>query len=212
MAEQSGKHAGVSQDAPSNRVVGAARTARGGYDRAIDLLERLVPLASRLERALRAYGIAVGFAAVVIVATLLAVDLPGTVWTWGLVVVLFVALLIAPTVILLFTSMLREALRLPGQFRTLPDVAPERARELATLARAAKNRQQAEGAGSIPRDTWRAGRLLNALRREVPGVSVLLAIARVPFLILVFVALMVGFAELLFAPFVVVLALISTVV
>jgi hypothetical protein len=192
-------------------VVGAARSARAGYDRAIELLERLVPLASRLERGLRYFGIAVAAAALVIVATVLAVDVPGTVWTWALVLVLSGALLIAPVIILIFTAMLREALELPAQFRSLPDVAPSRARELASLARQAKQHHR-EQVGSIPRDTWRAGRLLNALRKEVPGVSVLLSIARVPFMILVGIALLIGAVELIMAPFFVVLALLSTLV
>ena len=110
----------------SSRLSQAARSAQGGYDRAIDVLERLVPLARRLERVVRFYGFAVGAAALVIVATLLAVDRPGAVWTWGLLVLLLGVLLVAPVIILIFSSMLREALDLPAQFRALPDVAPAR--------------------------------------------------------------------------------------
>ena len=190
----------------------AARVAQGGYDRAIDVLERLVPLARRLERAIRFYGFAVAAAALVTVVTVLAVTLPGTVWTWGLVVVLLGVLLVAPVIILIFASMLREALDLPTQFRALPNLAPARARELADLAREAHANRHHERVGSIARDSWRAGRLLNALRREVPGVSVVLSIARVPFMIMVLIALMVGVFELCLAPFVVVLALVTTLV
>lgn len=178
-------------------------TARGGYDQAIDLLERIVPLARQLQRAVRLYGFAVATAAVVIVATLVAVDVPGTPWTWGLVVLLLGVLLAAPVIILIFASMLREALQLPAQLRALPDVAPARARELARLARIAKDPGEHERAGSIVRDSWRAGRLLNALRRAVPGVSVLLSIARLPFMIMVLVALAVGLVELVLVPFVI---------
>jgi hypothetical protein len=202
----------VSQHGTPGRTAGAVRTARYGYDRAIDVLERLVPIAARLERVVRAYGIAVGIAAAIIVATVLIVDLPGTVWTWGLAILFIGALLVAPIVILLFASMLREALTLPAQFRSLPDIAPARARELATIAREAKDWRQHERAGSIPRDSWRAARLLNALRKAVPGVSVVLSLARVPFLILVGVALLVGFVELALAPVVVVVALVAAVV
>ncbi len=54
------------------------------------------------------------------------------------------------------------------------------------------------------RDSWRAGRLLNALRRDVPGVSVLsVDRARCPFMIMVLVALAVGLVELVLVPFVV---------
>ena len=196
--------------ASSTPLSNAARAAQGGYDRAIDLLERLVPIASRLERAIRFYGFAVGAAALVIVATVLAVNAPGTVWTWGLLIVLLGLLLIAPVIILIFASMLREALVLPAQFRALPNLAPARARELADLAREANARRQHERAGSIARDSWRAGRLLNALRREVPGVSVVLSIARWPFMIMVLIALMVGVVELGLAPFLVVLAVVTT--
>ncbi len=189
-----------------------ARSAQGGYDRAIDVLERLVPLARRLERAVRFYGFAVGVAALVIVATVVAVDLPGTYWTWGLVIVLLGFLLVAPVIILIFSSMLREALDLPSQFRALPIVAPARARELANLVREAHANGAHERAGSIVRDSWRAGRLLNALRREVPGLSVVLSMARIPFIIMVLVAMMVGVFELFLAPFLVVLAVVATLV
>jgi nucleotide-binding universal stress UspA family protein len=202
----------VNGAASSARIAGAARSARVGYDRAIDLLERLVPLARRLERALRVYGVVVAAAALVIVGALLAVDLPGTVWTWGLVIALLAILLVAPAIILLFSSMLHAALELPGQFRSLPDIAPARARELASLAREAGARPQHERVGSIPRDSWRAGRLLNALRKEVPGVSVLLSMARVPFMVLVAAAILVGGLEILMAPFVVMAAIVSTIV
>jgi hypothetical protein len=202
----------VSEARSTSRITGAARAARSGYDRAIDLLERLVPIASRLERVMRVFGYLVVVSALVIVATLLAVDMPGTVWTWGLLVVVLLVLLVAPAIILLFASMLREALRLPGQFRALPDVAPARARELTSLAREARDWRRREQVGSVPRDTWRAGRLLNALRKELPGVSVLLSIARVPFMILVAIAMLVGLTELFLAPMVVAVALISSVV
>ena len=168
-------------------------------------------MACRLERGLRFFGIAVIVASLTIVGTVLAVDVPGTVWTWGLVVVLLGVLMIAPVIILVFAAMLREALGLPAQFRSLPDVAPSRARELAELARDARQHQH-EDVGSIPRDTWRAGRLLNALRKELPGVSVLLSIARVPFMILVGIALLVGCVQLMMAPFLVALAVLRTLI
>lgn len=190
----------------------AVSSARVGYDRAIDLLERLVPIARRLERAVRIYAFVIVGAALVSVGTVLVVDLPGTVWTWGLVLAVLAMMLVAPVIILLFASMLREALELPGQFRSLPDVAPTRARELALLAREAGSRPKHERVGSIPSDSWRAGRLLNALRKEVPGVSVLLSIARVPFMIMVGVALLVGAFQIAMAPLVVLVAIVSTVI
>lgn len=193
----------------SPRPVAAARRT---YDGAIDLLDRVVPLAARLIRLVRFYGVAVGAAAVVVVATLVVVDVPGTVWTWGLLALLAGTLLVAPVIILLFASMLHEALTLPAQFRSLPDVAPARARELATLAAEAARRDQHERPRSLVRDSWRAGKLLNALRREVPGVSVLLSIARLPFIIMVLVAMVVGLGELVLAPLVVLAALVSSIV
>lgn len=161
-----------------DRITSVTTSARHGYGRAIDLLERLVPLARRLELVVRWFGIAVIVAAVVITVAVVSIDVPGAVWTWGLVAVLLGLLLIAPVIILLFASMLREALELPGQLRVLPDVAPARAKELADLARLARAPRDHERPRSIARDSWRAGRLLNAVRREVPSVSVLLAIAR----------------------------------
>lgn len=196
----------------TSRITGAAQTARGGYDRAIDVLDRFVPVAARIVRLVRFYGFAVAMAAVVIVTTLIVVDVPGTVWTWGLLVLLAGALLVAPAIILLFASMLNEALTLPAQFKTLPDVAPTRARELATLAAEATRRDQHERPRSLVRDSWKAGKLLNALRREVPGISVLLSIARLPFIVMVLIAMVVGLGVLFLAPAVVFVALVSSVV
>jgi hypothetical protein len=184
--------------------------ARIGYDRAIDVLDRLVPLARRIERIVWVYGIAVAVAVLLIVGSVLVVDLPSEWWTWGALLVLTAVLAIAPAVILLFASMLHEALELPEKFRALPDLAPTRARALSELAREARARPQHERMGSLPRDSWRAGRLLNALRKEIPGVSVLLAIARVPFMILVGIALVVGGLEIAVAPLVVSAAIVAT--
>ena len=75
-----------------------------------------------------------------------------------------------------------------------------------------RGRRRREQVGSIPRDTWRAGRLLNALRKEIPGVSVLLSIARIPFMIAVAIAMLVGVFEVMLAPVVVATALISSVI
>lgn len=193
-------------DQRPDRIASVTTSARHGYDRAIDLLERLVPLARRLELVVRWFGIAVIAAAAVITVAVVSIDVPGTVWTWGLVAVLLGLLLIAPVFILLFSGMLREALTLPGQLRTLPDVAPARARELADLTRLARAPRDHERPRSIARDSWRAGRLLSAVRREIPSVSVLLAIARWPFMIAVFVAVLVGIGELFAAPLAVLIA------
>jgi hypothetical protein len=202
----------VPDSTTSRRVTDALRSTRVHYDRAIDLLARLVPLARRLERAVRYYGLAVGGAAVVMVATIVAVDTPSVVWTWTAVIVLLAILWIAPAIILVFASMLREALRLPSELRSLPDVAPARAREIAQLVQASRDRPGTEAPRSFTRDTWRAGRLLNALRREVPGVSVLLSLARIPFMVAVLGAIVVGAAEILMVPFVVVSAVVVSVV
>lgn len=194
------------------RVAGVATSARHGYDRAIDLVEALVPVARRLEAVVRWFAFAVIAAAAVITVAVVSIDVPGTVWTWGLVVVLLGALLIAPVIVLLFSGMLREALELPGQLRALPDLAPARARELADLTRLARAPREHEPPRSIAKDSWSAGRLLNAVRREIPSVSVLLAIARWPLMIAVFVAALVGIVELFVAPAAVLAAVVLAVV
>jgi hypothetical protein len=194
----------------SERLGTAVRSARVGYDRAIDLLDRLVPLARRLERTVFVYGLTVGFAVVLTIGSVLVVDVPSEIWTWSALVVAAGLLTIAPVVILLFASMLREALELPQKLRALPDLAPARARDVNELVQEARARPQHERMVSLPRDSWRAGRLLNALRKEVPGVSVVLAIARVPFMILVAVCLVVGAVEVALAPLIVVVAVVAT--
>jgi hypothetical protein len=184
--------------------------ARDGYDHAITVLERLVPVARAINHGVLGFAIATGFAALMILASVLAVDVPSEWWTWLLLLVL-AGLLLTPAVILtMFFFMLREALALPAKLRQLPDVAPDRASELAQLVSEARARERTVSVGSLPRDSWRAGRLLLKVRDDIPWAGVLISLVRVPFLIAVAAAFLFGLGEIVMAPVVAVVALLFT--
>jgi hypothetical protein len=127
-------------------------------------------------------------------------DAPGTGATW-LLYVIFVGVLLAPSAVLaVFALTLRETLQLPDKLRQLPDVAPQRAGEVARLVAEARQRERTISLRTLPQDSWRAGRLLVRLRDDIPWAGVLLRLVRIPFLLLVLAALVVGLVEILLAP------------
>lgn len=169
---------------------------RRGYDRGIDLLDRLVPLARALREALFVYALVVAAAVVVIAGILLWRDAPGVWFTWLAFVALVAALSVAPVLLLVFVAMLKEVLELPAKLRALPDVGPAHAAELATLVAEAR-RSPPEGTPrqrprSMPRSIWQAGRLMAQLHDDIPFPGPLLVIVRVPLLIAVGAAFVVG--------------------
>jgi hypothetical protein len=181
----------------SQRLTGSARD---GYERAIDVLERLVPLARAIRGGVLAYAVLVGLAGLVIAGVILWADAPSTAWTW-LAFVVLVGFLLAPSAVLVsFALVLGESLKLPDKLRRLPDVAPQRANELAELVAEARLRERTLSLRSLPGDSWRAGRLLISLRDDVPWAGALLHLARIPYLILVAAAFAVGFVQVLLAP------------
>jgi hypothetical protein len=175
-------------------------SARGGYDRAIDLLERLVPLARALWWGVVVFAALAAAAGLAIAGTVLWADAPSTGTTW-LLYVLFVVVLLAPSAVLVvFALTLRETLQLPDKLRQLPDVAPQRAGEVARLVAEARQRERTISLRTLPQDSWRAGRLLVRLHDDIPWAGVLLRLVRIPFLLLVLAALVVGLVEILLAP------------
>lgn len=182
---------------------------RRGYDRGIDLLDRLVPLARALRGALLAYALVVAAAVVVIAGVLLGHDAPGVWFTWLGFVVLVGVLSIAPILLLVFVAMLKEVLDLPAKLRALPDVGPAHAVELAKLVAEAR-RPPPDGTPrprprSMPRSIWQAGRLMTRLHDDIPFPGPLLVIVRVPLLIAVGAAFLVGMFEIVGAVALVVL-------
>jgi hypothetical protein len=203
-----GSRPSPSGEAPSGLTATAAR----GYGRAVDLLDRLVPLAHRVHRGVFRFAMVVAACAAAIAATFLVLDLPGTGWTWGLWAALVVVLAAAPVVLLLFSRMLGEALALPARLRNLPEVGPAHAAELSRLAAEAARREPGTRLRSLPRDGWRAGRLLLRAHDDVPYVGALLSIVRVPFLIAVGVASVAGLATVAVTPLVLVGAAVTAAV
>lgn len=191
---------------------GLTATAARGYGRAVDLLDRLIPLAHRIHRGVLRFAVAVAACAAAIAVTFLVVDRPGTGWTWGLWAGLVLVLAVAPTVLLLFSRMLGEALALPAKLRNLPEVGPAHAAELSRLAVEAAGREPGTRLRSLPRDGWRAGRLLLRAHDDVPYVGALLSIVRVPFMIAVGVAFVAGLATVAVTPLVIVAAAVAAAV
>ncbi len=174
---------------------------RRSYDRAVDVLERLVPVARVLRGALFGYSLVVAGSVLAISIILIRRDVPGVWFTWLAFFVLVAVLALAPALLFVFVWMMAEVLELPGKLRALPDVGPARAVELAGLVREAR-RPVAPGAErprSVPGDIWRAGRLMMDLRQALPLPGPVMAIARWPLLIAVGVAMVAGFFEIVLA-------------
>lgn len=184
---------------------------RRGYDRAVDVLERLVPVARVLRGALLGYALVVAGSTVAIGAVLLVRDAPDVWFTWLGLVVLVGLLAIAPALLFVFVAMLGAVLELPATLRDLPDVGPARAAELANLVRQARQpiAHGAERPRSVPGDLWRAGRLMMELRAALPLPGPVMAIARWPLLVAVGIALVVGFAQIVAALVVVAAAVVN---
>jgi hypothetical protein len=185
--------------------------ARQGYDRAIDVLERAVPIARGIQLTVRVYAALVALAAVTIAVILVVDDVPGTWYTW-LGWVFVVGLVAGPPVILLFfASLLGEVLKLPEKLRALPDVGPAHARELGDLVRQAHAHGATVRLRTLPRDLWRLGRLVLELRDDIPTTSVALAVVRVPLLIAVALAFVAGLFEMMIASALVALMVVTRV-
>jgi hypothetical protein len=203
---------GPSSASRLDRAVSTAGSARRQVDRGVEVLRSLVPLALKISRAVGAFVVVVGLAATTIVVTLLWRFWPGS---WGDVLAHLVvaALLFAPVAALwLFHSALREAVQIPARLAAMPDVAREHGGELASLVRAAQARRGGLRLAALPRDLWRAGRLLLAAHDDLPGYGAVLTLVSVPFLLVSLAAACVGVVEILLAPAVVAGAVLTAVV
>ncbi|WP_208026903.1 hypothetical protein [Rhabdothermincola sediminis] len=177
--------------------------ARRGYDRAIDVLERAVPLARAALTIVQACAAVVALSAVAVVVVVVAHDPPGTWQTWLATALLVMVLAIAPLVLWFFAALLREVLALPAQLRALPDVGSRYARELAMLVSEAAGPGGRVRLRSLPGDSVRLARLLLRLRDDLPASGALLALVRVPMLVAVAAAFVVGVLQVLLAPVIV---------
>ena len=182
-----------------------ARRARqlGDHGRALlGVLGRLVPLARGLVRGIWLLAVASGASIVVMAAVVLAHGVPSLPVAAALVVIVAV-LAPAPVVLWLFHDALVEVIALPEWLRSSPDVAAEHGAELAALVRS--SREPPVRRGRLVRDTVRAGRLLLAAHRDLPGYGAVLRLMSPAFLVAVVVALGAALFEVGLAATVVVL-------
>lgn len=173
---------------------------RRNYDRAVDVLDRLVPIARALRGALLVYALLALAAVVAIMVLVYRRDAPEVWFTWGGFLLLAGVLALAPAVLLVFVWMLGEVLELPAKLRALPDVGPARAGELAELAREARRPDPpGERSRSVPGDLWRAVRLMLDLYGALPLPGPIAAILRWSLLVAVTVAAVAAFVEIVLA-------------
>gem|GEM_PF-1660754 len=164
--------------------------ARARADQAFVVLSKLVPLAVRVVRLVRAYTVAVAVAAGVILLSAIWIVWPSSLADVAGLGVL-VALLCVPIVVLwLFGSALREVVELPSHLGSVPDLAKAHGTELAGLVRTAQARENRTRVR--PGDAWRAGRLLLVARRDLPGYGAVLTLVSPAFLLVSLAAALAG--------------------
>ncbi|MEZ5141702.1 MAG: hypothetical protein R2726_04170 [Acidimicrobiales bacterium] len=200
-----------SSRSPASDASRAARlgaSARGGVDKVLPVLKKLVPIARRLGTVVRAYAGVAG-AAVVIIA--IALVLSGPVgWGQWVAVTVLVAILAVPVVMLwIFATALDEAVALPDRIRENPELLQGHAVEVADLVREshARSRQRRWLVG-LPGDLWKAGRLLLGAHRDLPEYGHAIRLISVPYLFATALAAVAALMEVLMAPVVVLLAVV----
>jgi hypothetical protein len=185
---------------PDRDLSGRRAAAARRIDQGIGVLRSLVPLAHRLTRLVGIYTAVVGAAALVIVATLLWRLRPASIEAWVAHVFVAVALLAPVVVLWLFQRALAEVVELPQRLAAVPSLARDHGTELAGLVRDARGRDDGGHLVSMPRDLWRAGRLLLAAHDDLPGYGAVLTLVSVPFLLVTAVSAVAGLVIVVSAP------------
>lgn len=191
----------------STRAVSAA--ARRA-EQAWAVLQRLVPLAARLVGMVRAFTVAAAVAVAVMVVSIGWMARPLSLVDMVLLAMVAGTLSVPVVILALFARALGEVLELPGRLTAVPELARSHGAELAVLVRDAQARRGRTSLTALPADLWRAGRLLLAAHRDMPGYGAVLTLVRVPFLVAVAVAAAVALWEIVAAPFAVVVAVGTT--
>ncbi len=148
----------------------------------LDVLDRLVPLAVALGRAVRTLALAGLAAAVVIALVVVARWLPAEAGQRVAVALLLAVAFVPPAVLLAFYLALRELAALPGRLRASPDVARQHAAELAALARGAQERGRPAWR-RVPGSAWRLTALVRSSRDLLAPHASVLPFLSVPFLV-----------------------------
>ncbi len=147
----------------------------------VDVLERLVPLAAALARAVRALAFA-GLAAVALIAVaVVARWFPQETGSRVAVAVLLALLLVPPGVLLAFYLALRELAQLPERLRRYPDLPREHAAELAAVVRGADDASRPAWR-RLPGSAWRLSRLVGSARELLAPHASVLPLLSPPFL------------------------------
>lgn len=170
----------------------------GALDRIADLLERVAPWIARVERPARVLAIA-GVIAVGWLLFLIARgnDL-GSVLDWIALLVSAAVLAVPVGVLGLFVVTLRQLMELPEQLRTLPQTTRDQGTRLAAAMNTLRQPRQSGMRGSMV-GLWRArGALFELAGLAEPFMGVA-GLVRLPFLLLVGMAGVIVFVEILIA-------------
>jgi hypothetical protein len=144
--------------------------------RVVGALTAVAPLARTVGAAIRKIALVSFVAAAVIVAAVLAEDLPSSAGSIVLTLLLVAVLAVPGVVLLLFYAALTEVLELPARLRDLPRTGREHAAELARLEREARAAGRSPSA-RVPLALWRLVQFLRSsgwiLRPHAPVLALL---------------------------------------
>jgi hypothetical protein len=147
----------------------------------VGLLERLVPLAAAVARAVRALAFAGLGAVAVIAVAVVARWLPEETGSRVALAVVLALLLVPPGILLAFYLSLRELVALPERLRRYPDLPREHVAELAAIVRDADDASRPAWR-RLPRSAWRLSRLVRSARELLAPHAPVLPLLSPPFL------------------------------
>ena len=148
----------------------------------VPILERVVPLAAAIARAVRTLALA-GLAAAVVIGLVVVVrwlpDAAGDRIALGLLLAL---LFLPPGILFAFYLALRELIELPERLRRYPDLPREHAAELAALLRDADDPARPAWR-RLPRSAWRLSTLVRSARELLAPHASVMPLVSPPFLV-----------------------------
>lgn len=150
-------------------------------------LERLVPLAAALARAVSRLALAALAASIAIAAVVVARWLPDGAGERVAVALLLMLLFAPPGVLIAFYVVLRELVRLPERLRRYPDLSRQHAVELAELARGADDAGRPAWR-RVPGRAWRLVALVRSARELLAPHAPVAPLASPAFLVATLVA------------------------
>jgi hypothetical protein len=147
----------------------------------VRILERIVPLAAAIARAVRTLAFAGLAAAVVIGLVVVARWLPDAAGARIAVGLLLVLLLVPPGILFAFYLALGELVKLPERLRRYPDLPREHAAELAALMREAEDPTRPVWR-RLPGSAWRLAALVRSAREVLAPHAPVMPLLSPPFL------------------------------